>query len=94
MTEKGTRTRLKRTLTALAYASLILDIFIAVITSVGAIGIANLQALLIPVNYALTTVVILSAITFIAFIIVNYGQRRVSLGDGSDVMSEKGAEEA
>ena len=49
--------KLRKSLTALAYASLIFDIFIAVITSVDALKIGDVQSLLIPVNYALTAVV-------------------------------------
>jgi len=61
--------RLRKALTALAYASLVLDVCIAAVTSVGALKIGDLQALLVPVNYALTAVVILSAAVFVAFLV-------------------------
>ena len=57
-------TRLRRALTALAYASLVLDIFIAVITSSDSLGIADIHGLLIPVNIGLTIIVILSGSVF------------------------------
>jgi len=53
----------------LAYASLVFDIFIAVITSVDALKIGDVQSLLIPVNYALTAVVILSAVVFVTLLV-------------------------
>jgi hypothetical protein len=61
--------RLRKALTILAYVSLVLDICIAVVTSVGALGIGDLHALLIPVNYALTAVVILSAAVFVTLLL-------------------------
>ena len=61
--------KLRRSLTVLAYVSLALDICIAVVTSVGALRIGNLQALLIPVNYALTAVVILSAAVLLTILV-------------------------
>ena len=61
--------KLKRSLTVLAYISLVLDICIAVVTSVGALKIGDLQALLIPVNYALTAVVILSAAVLLTILV-------------------------
>ena len=54
-------TKLRKALTVLAYASLVLDIVIAVATSVGVLKIGDLKALLTPTNYALTAAVILSA---------------------------------
>ncbi len=67
-TERPTRAqatvKLRKALTFLAYVSLVLDICIAVVTSVGALGVGDLHTLLIPVNYALTAVVILSAGVF------------------------------
>lgn len=60
---------LRKSLTTLAYASLVFDIFIAVITSVDALKIGDIQSLLIPVNYALTAVVILSAVVFITLLV-------------------------
>ncbi len=64
--------KLKNSLTVLAYVSLALDICIAVVTSVGALKIGNLQALLIPVNYALTAVVILSAAVLLTMLVERF----------------------
>jgi len=61
--------KLRKALTALAYASLVFDICIAVVTSVGALRIGDLQVLLIPVNYALTVIVILSAVVFVTLLV-------------------------
>jgi lysozyme family protein len=61
--------RLRKALDALAYASLVFDICIAVVTSVRARGIGDFQSLLIPVNYALTAVVVLSAVVLIILLI-------------------------
>lgn len=74
MIDEGTRRaraagRLRKSLTFLAYVSLALDICIAVVTSVAALGIGDLHLLLIPVNYALTIVVILSAAVFLTLLV-------------------------
>src|ERR1039458_7851754 len=61
--------RLRKALDALAYASLVFDICIAVVTSVRALGIGDFQSFLIPVNYALTAVVVLSAVVLIILLI-------------------------
>jgi len=61
--------KLRQSLTTLAYASLVFDIFNAVITSAGALRFGNLQPLLLPVNYALTAVVILSAVVFVTILL-------------------------
>jgi hypothetical protein len=73
-TDEGTRraraiARLRKALTFLAYASLVLDIIIAIVTSVGALKIGDLKAILIPTNYALTAVVIFSAVAFVALLV-------------------------
>jgi len=46
-----------------------LDICIAVVTSVGALKIGDLHAILIPVHYALTAVVILSAAVLLTILV-------------------------
>lgn len=61
--------KLRKALNILAYVSLALDICIAVVTSVGALRVGDLQALLIPTNYALTAVVILSAVVFATLLV-------------------------
>jgi len=54
--------RLRRTLDRLAYASLVLDICIAIITALSILGVNEGQHFLLPVNYLLTVVVALSLI--------------------------------
>jgi len=56
--------RVKRTLDRLAYASLVLDICIAAITSLSLLGVNEGQHFLVPVNYLLTLVVVLSVLLF------------------------------
>jgi hypothetical protein len=68
--------KLRRALTVLAYTSLVLDVCIAVVTSVGALGIGDLRAVLIPVNYALTAVVILSAVVFVTLLVEKAATRK------------------
>jgi lysozyme family protein len=70
MTAQKPARKMRKALTFLAYTSLVLDICIAVITSVRALGLGDLQALLIPVNYALTAVVILSAVVLVTILVV------------------------
>ncbi len=67
--------KLRRSLTVLAYISLALDICIAVVTSVGALKIGDLHQALIPVNYALTLVVILSAAVFVTLLVEKVARR-------------------
>jgi hypothetical protein len=67
--------RLRRALTFLAYASLVLDICIAVVTSVGVLRIGDLRQLLVPVNYTLTAVVVLSAGVFVTLLVEKASQR-------------------
>lgn len=68
--------KLRKSLTVLAYVSLALDICIAVVTSVGALKIGDLHAVLIPVNYALTAVVIASAVVFASLLVARVAQGR------------------
>jgi len=77
MTAQKPTGKLRKALTVLAYTSLVLDVCIAVVTSVSALGIGDLHAVLIPVNYALTAVVILSAVVFVALLVekaTNHGK--------------------
>ena len=52
--------RVRKTLDRLAYASLVLDVCIAVITSFSLLGATGTERLLVPINYLLTIVVVLS----------------------------------
>jgi hypothetical protein len=57
----------------LAYASLFFDICIAVITSMSIIGFgADRMLFLIPINYFLTGVVILSIVSFVTLLILKH----------------------
>jgi len=62
--------RIRKTLDRLAYASLVLDIFIAVITTLTLLGSNGTQHLLVPVSYLLTIVVILSVIMFVVLLLL------------------------
>ncbi len=63
------RTKVRKLLDFLAYASLVLDVGIAVVTLAGVLGLGNLQLFLFPINYLLTVVVILSIILFVLAIL-------------------------
>lgn len=57
--------RIRKTIDAVAYGSLILDICIAIITSLSIMNIKNTELILAPINYMLTVVVALSIVLFI-----------------------------
>lgn len=71
------KARVKKTLDRLAYASLILDTCIAIITSFTLIGVNEPKEFLWPVNYLLTLVVVLSVATFIVLLLLRATERRV-----------------
>jgi hypothetical protein len=56
--------KVRKALDRLAYASLVLDICIAVITALSLVGVGEGQHFLIPINYLLTVVVVLSVAMF------------------------------
>jgi hypothetical protein len=62
-------TRIRKTLDRLAYASLALDVCIAVITSLSVLGVGSPEHLLVPVNYLLTIVVALSILMFVVLLL-------------------------
>ena len=64
--------RLKKLIDRIAYFSLILDICIAVITSLSIFHIGNSEIILVPVNYLLTIVVILSIGLFITLFMLKH----------------------
>jgi len=70
--------RVRKTLDRLAYASLILDICIAIITVLTFFDIGNPQPLLIPINYLLTIVVVLSIIMFVVLILLRSEERQAT----------------
>lgn len=61
---------IRKMLDRLAYASLILDVCIAVITLLTILDIQESQRLLMPINYLLTIVVILSVILFVVLLLL------------------------
>ena len=64
------QSRVRKTLDRLAYASLVLDIFIAVITSLSLLGSSGTEHLLVPITYLLTIVVILSVVMFAVLLLL------------------------
>jgi len=72
--------RVRRTLDILAYASLILDICIAVITTFSILGNHTPQQFLVPVNYLLTLVVILSVALFLILVLLKLTEQRAPIG--------------
>lgn len=68
--------RVKKTLDRLAYASLLLDICIAIITTVTFFDVKSTQALLVPMNYLLTVVVILSVTMFVVLLLFRSKERQ------------------
>jgi len=72
--------RVRRTLDTLAYASLILDSCVAVITTFSVMGNHSPQQFLVPVNYLLTIVVILSVALFIVLVLLKLVEQRAPIG--------------
>jgi hypothetical protein len=68
--------RVRKTLDRLAYASLVLDICIAIITSLTILNVGNPQSLLFPINYLLTIVVALSVIMFAVLLLLRAKERQ------------------
>ena len=68
----------RKTLDRLAYFSLVLDICIAIITTLSFFDIGNPQNLLVPVNYLLTIVVILSIIMFVVLLLLRSKERQAT----------------
>jgi phosphoglycerol transferase MdoB-like AlkP superfamily enzyme len=66
----------RKTLDRLAYASLVLDICIAVITLFTYFDLGNTQPLLVPINYLLTIVVVLSVIMFAVLLLLRSKERQ------------------
>ena len=69
-------TRIRKTLDRLAYASLILDICIAIITVLTVFDVGNPQHLLVPINYLLTIVVVLSIVMFVVLLLFRAKERQ------------------
>lgn len=64
--------KLRKTIDKVAYASLILDICIAIVTSLSILNIGNPQPFLAPINYMLTLVVVLSIGLFITLFLLKH----------------------
>ena len=70
------REGVRKTLDRLAYASLFLDVCIAVITSLTVLDVQGTKRLLLPVTYALTAVVVLSVVLFAVLIFLKTMERQ------------------
>ena len=68
--------RIRKTLDRLAYASLVLDICIAIITTLSVLDVGNPQHLLVPISYLLTIVVALSIIMFAVLLLFRAKERQ------------------
>jgi len=69
--------RVRKTLDRLAYASLALDVCIAIITSFSVLDVgSNPQRLLFPINYLLTIVVVLSIIMFVVLLLLRAQEKQ------------------
>ena len=73
--------QVRKVLDRLAYASLILDICIAVITSLTLFDVQNVQHFLWPINYLLTIVVVLSIIMFVVLLVLRSKERLATKGE-------------
>ena len=79
----------KRTLDRLAYASLVLDICIAAITGLTVLDIQSTKLLLLPVDYILSLVVVLSAALFVVLLVMKTMENR-SAGDEGKASASRG----
>lgn len=79
----------RKTLDRLAYASLVLDICIAAITTLSFFDVGNPQVLLVPVNYLLTAVVALSIVMFVVLFLLRSKERQATKGDKSSQHPDK-----
>ena len=68
--------RVRRTLDRLAYASLILDVCIAIITSLTVLDAQVLKRLLVPASYVLSIVVFLSNVLFFDLLVLKSKEKR------------------
>ena len=68
--------RVRRTLDRLAYASLVLDTCIAVITSLTVLDAQLFKRLLLPASYVLSVVVFLSVALFLVLLVLRSKERR------------------
>jgi hypothetical protein len=64
--------KIRRLIDKIAYYSLILDISIATVTGLSILKIGNPEAILVPINYLLTIVVILSIGLFVALFMLKH----------------------
>lgn len=66
----------KKTLDRLAYASLILDICIAAITGLTILDAQFTRRLLLPADYVLSAVVVLSVVLFAVLVMMKFKERK------------------
>lgn len=71
------RSRVRKTLDRLAYASLVLDVCIAAITTLSLLGQTETRYLLVPINYLLTIVVVLSVVMFVVLLLLKTQERQL-----------------
>ena len=69
--------KVKKTLDRLAYASLVLDVCIAIITVFTIFGATETRYLLVPINYLLTVVVVLSVVMFVVLLFLRAKERSI-----------------
>jgi hypothetical protein len=67
--------KVRRIIDKVAYYSLILDIMIASITTMSLMHIGNPEAIMVPVNYALTAVVVLSIGLFVLLFYLKHEEK-------------------
>lgn len=70
--------KVRKTLDRLAYASLVLDICIAAVTTLSIFGESETKTLLVPINYLLTLVVVLSLVMFVLLLLLRSKERQVT----------------
>lgn len=68
--------KVRKTLDRLAYASLILDVCIAIITGLTVVDAQLVDTLLVPADYALLAVVVLSVALFFVLLVLRSMERR------------------
>ena len=67
--------RIRRLIDKIAYYSLLIDIAIAVLTTVSILHLGDITQLMIPVNYILSAVVLLSLSLFVALFALKHEEK-------------------
>ena len=71
------RKTIKKTLDRLAYVSLVLDVCIAIVTTLSIFGESETKSFLVPINYLLTIVVVLSVAMFAVLLLLRAKERQL-----------------